>query len=237
MTPAHFILRPKAWAEERYCWGRTMEVQRGLRIWPRTTLCSTSHSAPKRKGEHSAGAVQVKGYQYCNKAFCTWQDHTLQLLQPPPNHSRYGLTGQVLNPRKLSLHVNAGKRINASIKSKERQYRRGGDNPSPKPWSPRKMEDNKSTKLHTLLGRDSLTGATQTTVQWLRPSLSNPCSTNYIVWALYVRAQYHLGVVTKWVPTIGAVCGKGLCVGPGGGTRSPSITSNSLLLCLNIKFH
>ena len=71
MTSAHFILRPKAWVEERYCRGRTMEVQNGLRIWPRTILCSASHSAPKRKGEHSAGAAQVKGCQYCNKALYT----------------------------------------------------------------------------------------------------------------------------------------------------------------------
>ena len=32
------------------------------------------------------------------------------------NHSRYGLTGQVLNPKKVSLYVDAGERINASIK-------------------------------------------------------------------------------------------------------------------------
>ena len=33
-----------------------------------------------------------------------------------PNHSRYGLTGQVLSPRKVSLYVDAGERINACIK-------------------------------------------------------------------------------------------------------------------------
>ena len=33
-----------------------------------------------------------------------------------PNHSKYRLTGQVLSPRKLSLHVNASKRISARIK-------------------------------------------------------------------------------------------------------------------------
>ena len=133
MTPAHFILRPKAWAEKRYCRGCLMEVQNGLRIWPRTILCSAPQSAPKRKGEHSAGAAQVKGCQYCNKTLCTWQDHALQFLQSPPTtlgmgwqDKSYGLTGQVLNPRKLSLYVDIEERVNANIKRKERPYRRGG---------------------------------------------------------------------------------------------------------------
>ena len=43
-----------------------------------------------------------------------------------------------LNPRKLSLHVDTRERVNASIKRKERQYRKEGDKPSPEPWSPRK---------------------------------------------------------------------------------------------------
>ena len=33
-----------------------------------------------------------------------------------PNHYRYGLTGQVLSPRKVSLYVDAGERINAPYK-------------------------------------------------------------------------------------------------------------------------
>ena len=40
-----------------------------------------------------------------------------------------------------------------------------------------------------------------TTVRWPRPSLSKTSSTNYIVWALNVRTQYHFGVVTNWVLT------------------------------------
>ena len=51
--------------------------------------------------------------------------------------------------------MDAGERVNASIKSQERQYEKRGDNPSPKPGSPRTKEDNESTKLHELLGRDS----------------------------------------------------------------------------------
>ena len=47
--------------------------------------------------------------------------------------------------------------------------------------------------------------------------LEHPRSTNFIVWAFNVRTQYQFGVVTNWVLTIGAVCGKGLCVGTGGG--------------------
>ena len=42
-----------------------------LETQPRMILSSASHSAPKRKSEHSAGAAQVKGCQYYNKALCT----------------------------------------------------------------------------------------------------------------------------------------------------------------------
>ena len=45
----------------------------------------------------------------------------------------------------------------------------------------------------------------------------NPLSTDHIVRALYIRAQRHPRVVKNRVPTIGAVCGKGLHVGAGGG--------------------
>ena len=45
----------------------------------------------------------------------------------------------------------------------------------------------------------------------------NPLSTNHIVRAFYTRARSHLWVVKNRVLTIGAVCGKGLHVGTGGG--------------------
>ena len=61
--------------------------------------------------------------------------------------------------------MDVGERVNASIKSKERQYRRGGDNPSPQTMESQKKEENKSTKLHRLLGRGSMTRATQTVVR------------------------------------------------------------------------
>ena len=47
------------------------------------------------------------------------------------------------------------------------------------------------------------------------PAFPNPLSTNHIVRALYIRAQCHPWVVKNRVPTIGAVCGKGLRVGAG----------------------
>ena len=49
------------------------------------------------------------------------------------------------------------------------------------------------------------------------PSLSNPRSINDIVWAFLRANPTLLWVVTNRVLTIGAVCGKGLCLGTGGG--------------------
>ena len=49
------------------------------------------------------------------------------------------------------------------------------------------------------------------------PAFPNPFSTNRIVRAFYMRAQRYPWAVKNRVPTIGAVCGKGLRVGAGGG--------------------
>ena len=49
------------------------------------------------------------------------------------------------------------------------------------------------------------------------PAFPNPLSTNHIVRALYIRAQRHPWVVKNRVPTIGAICGKGLRISVGGG--------------------
>ena len=66
--------------------------------------------------------------------------------------------GTSISPRKLNLHVDVGERVKASIKRKERQFRkRGGDKSSPRPWSPKK-ENNKDMKL---LGRGLRIKATQ----------------------------------------------------------------------------
>ena len=53
-----------------------------------------------------------------------------------------------------------------------------------------------------------------------RPSLSYPRSTNDIVWAILRANPTLLRFVTNRVLTIGAVCGKDLCVGVGSGSRS-----------------
>ena len=48
-----------------------------------------------------------------------------------------------------------------------------------------------------------------------------PTLYKFIVWTFSVRNQRtNLGVVTNRVLTIGAVCGKGLCVGTGGRSSS-----------------
>ena len=52
-----------------------------------------------------------------------------------------------------------------------------------------------------------------------RPSLSNPRSTNDIVGASLRANPTLLRSATNRVPTIGAVCGEGLCVGIDGGSR------------------
>ena len=52
-----------------------------------------------------------------------------------------------------------------------------------------------------------------------RPSLSNPRSTNDIVRAFSRANPTLLRSATNRVPTIGAVCGEGLCVGIGGRSK------------------
>ena len=52
---------PKTYNESSNC----------LKTQPKMILSSTSRGAPKRKGEHSAGAAQVKGCQCYNKELCT----------------------------------------------------------------------------------------------------------------------------------------------------------------------
>ena len=51
-------------------------------------------------------------------------------------------------------------RVNASIKRKEKRFKERGTNRLPN-HGVLKKEDNKSTKLHKLLGRGSMAGATQ----------------------------------------------------------------------------
>ena len=46
VTPAHFMLRPKACAEETQGRGYIMRVMDGLRKWPRTSSCSACHKCP-----------------------------------------------------------------------------------------------------------------------------------------------------------------------------------------------
>ena len=58
------------------------------------------------------------------------------------------------------------------------------------------------------------------TARLSRPSLSNPRSTNDIVGASLRANPTLLRSATNRVPTIGAVCGKGLRVVIGGGSRA-----------------
>ena len=62
----------------------------------------------------------------------------------------------------MSLHVDTRGRVNASIKRKEKQFRRRETNGLPN-YGALKKEDNKSTKLPKLLRRGSMARATQAT--------------------------------------------------------------------------
>ena len=46
--------------------------------------------------------------------------------------------GTSINPGKLNLHVDVGGRVKASIKRKEKQFRKKGDVSSPMPLNPKK---------------------------------------------------------------------------------------------------
>ena len=46
--------------------------------------------------------------------------------------------GTSINPKKLNLHMDVGEKVKASIKRKEKQFRKGRDISSPKPLNPKK---------------------------------------------------------------------------------------------------
>ena len=122
--------------------------------------------------------------------------------------------GTSISPGKLNLHVDSGREVKANIKGKVSSPKKGAGKKGQEPKPPRPC---RGERLFERTWFISVWVPWLTTIRWPRPSLSSPRSTNYIVWALNVRTQYHFGVVANWVLTIGAVCGKGLCVGTNGG--------------------
>ena len=79
----------------------------------RATITAIKYSAPDR-------AILFSFYNH-SQPLWVWADRTN------------------INPRKLNLHVDVERKVKASIKRKEKQFR-GGDRSSPRPWSPKKGE-------------------------------------------------------------------------------------------------
>ena len=95
---------PKAQAEEGYGPGSAIQVRNSLGTQPRTIqslACPRSHKKKEQKwyrnnlGKNLKISMPIeKGMlgrittrescPYCHSILCTWQSHTLQLLQPPP---------------------------------------------------------------------------------------------------------------------------------------------------------
>ena len=128
-----YSLRPKARAEKGYSPGSVIQVQNSLGTQPRTiqsSACPRSHRKEGQKwyrkqlGKKSKISVSIeKGMlesittrescPYCHSILCTWQSHTLQLFTITPNHSRYGLMGQisVLESRTYTWTLDEGYRL------------------------------------------------------------------------------------------------------------------------------
>ena len=106
--------------------------------------------------------------------------------------------GTSISLGKPNLHVDVGWGVQANIKGKVSNPRKevGKKGQEPEPPRPYRGE-----RLLERTWFNSVCTPWLTTVRWPRPNLSNPHSTNYIVWALNVRTQYYFGVVTNWVLT------------------------------------
>ena len=99
-----YLLGPKAWAEKGYSPESIIQVQNSLGTQPRTiqsSACPGSHRKEGQKryrnslGKNLKISVSIEkgtlesittreSCPYCYSILCTWQSHTLQLLQPPP---------------------------------------------------------------------------------------------------------------------------------------------------------
>ena len=116
-----------------------------------------------------------------------------------PNDFGYGLMGQVSILESLNLHVDEGQQTQVGIKGKVSDLWRGLG----------KMAKNQSLPAHLQekdsRGEDNLAMNEyhEKPTAWRpRPSLSNPRSTNDIVWAFYVGTQYCLGSLLNRVLTV-----------------------------------
>ena len=107
--------------------------------------------------------------------------------------------GASISPGKPNLHVDVGGRVKANIKREVSNPKKGAGKKGQEPEPPRPC---RGERLLEQTWFTSIWVPWLTAVRWPRPNLSNPRSTNYIVWALNVRTQYHFGVVTNWVLTI-----------------------------------
>ena len=131
VVPAHFTLGSKTQAEETYCQGRIMKAQKGPRMWPRTISCSCSapHRTPKEKGRAQCRSrLREKAVNTAIKNSASDRSMPSTMLFSFCNYSQplqVWAERTSLNPRKWSLHVNTKRGVNASIKGKENQGRRG----------------------------------------------------------------------------------------------------------------
>ena len=124
--------------------------------------------------------------------------------------------GQISTLEMLTLYVDEGQRTRGNIKGKISNLKKRLG----------KMAKNQSLPAHlqekNSMGEDDLDTRKyheKPIARRLRPSLSNPRSTNDIVGAPLRANPTPLRSATNRVPTIGAVCVKGLRVGIGGGSK------------------
>ena len=116
-----------------------------------------------------------------------------------PNDFGYGLMGQVSVLERLTLYVDEGQWTQANIKGKVSNLEKGLGKMAKNQSLPAPLQEKYSRGEENLTMHEHLE---KPTAWWPRPSLSNPHSTNDIVWAFLCTNPTPLRFVTNRVLTI-----------------------------------
>ena len=129
--------------------GRIMKAQKGPRMWSRTISCSVPHRMPKEKGRAQCRIrSREKATKTAIKNSASDRSMPSTMLFSFYNYSQplqVWADRTSLNPRKWNLHVDPRRGVNASIRGKENQWRRGSG--TRKSWERRIITLSSSDKV------------------------------------------------------------------------------------------